>query len=196
MNQIQFLENLYNFYNRELFENKLPDVVISFSRDSNVSGVFLPEKWQSNNNPIHEISINPDYFEANSIDFHQTIVHEMCHIYQFENGTPGKNGYHNKEFSEIMFSIGLQTSDSGTENGNPTGYKMSDYIIEDGSFVSAFKKIQEHGYTIPSVKPIRSRKKHFGGVRSKYTCKCGYNIWGKSGLKIMCKNCKSDFEEN
>jgi len=33
------------------------------------------------------------------------------------------------------------------------------------------------------------------GTRAKYTCPCGNNIWGKSGLFIRCLDCDEDYTE-
>jgi hypothetical protein len=194
--QIKYLENLFTFYNQELFSNKLPDIIFVMSRDKKMSGEFSSDQWKDQaGKTIHEITINPDYFDAYNIDFHQTLVHEMCHLYQYEFGTPGKSGYHNLEFSKIMENVGLQTSDSGTPDGLRTGRRMSDFFLEDGLFINAFKKIQETSFEIPKYRAERTVKKRFGGVRSKYTCNCGTNIWGKSGLKISCRNCEGIFIE-
>jgi len=32
--------------------------------------------------------------------------------------------------------------------------------------------------------------------RSKYTCSCEINLWGKPGLNIICGDCRKAFEEN
>lgn len=194
--QIKYLENLFIFYNTQLFSNKLPEIIFVLSRDKKMSGEFTSDQWKDQHGKtIHEITINPDYFDPYNIDFHQTLVHEMCHLYQFEFGTPGKSGYHNREFSQIMQNVGLQTSDSGTPEGLKVGRRMSDYFIEDGAFIQAFKKIQETSFELPKLKSERILKKRFGGVRTKYTCNCGTNIWGKTGLQIVCKKCDGLFKE-
>ena len=33
------------------------------------------------------------------------------------------------------------------------------------------------------------------GKRKKYTCGCGCNVWGKSGLVLRCGLCDTDFTE-
>ena len=34
------------------------------------------------------------------------------------------------------------------------------------------------------------------GNRSKYSCSCGFNVWGKPGLRIVCADCESPFTED
>lgn len=191
--QIQYLENIFNYYNEKLFENKLPEVVLSFSRDPKMSGMFLPGKWGNENKTVHELVINSDFFKPTEMEFHQMIVHEMCHLFQFEFGTPGKRGYHNLEFQEIMNRVGLQTSDSGTPEGFKTGYKMADYPIESGSFLQAFQNISNVYPVDFSIEPKTEIKpKTNQGSRTKYSCSCS-NIWGKDNLQVSCNSCKQSF---
>lgn len=163
-----------------------------------MSGMFQPEKWKSKDGQmIHELTVNPDYIEPYDIEFHQTIVHEMCHLYQYLFGKPGRSGYHNLEFAEIMKNIGLQTSDTGTPDGFKTGKRMYDYVIDNGPFEKAFQKLQETRFKtleISAVKKDKVQKSGADGKRSKYTCSCGCNVWGKAGLQIVCKKCNFDFQ--
>jgi predicted SprT family Zn-dependent metalloprotease len=34
-----------------------------------------------------------------------------------------------------------------------------------------------------------------GSTRTKYTCKCGFNVWGKPGLLIGCGTCKTQYQD-
>ena len=116
-----------------------------------------------------------------------------------------------------MISIGLMPSSTGREGGKITGQNMSDYFIEDGPFIIAFKKIQENKMEPMPLEPENShlycketaadgsvtflpvRKEGAttkAGVRVKYTCDCGTNIWGKSELKIFCLECNTYFIGN
>lgn len=197
---LQYITNTFKYYNELLFKNKLPEVIFSISRDYKMSGMFNPNLWQNNKGiSIHELTVNPDYIEPYNIEFHQAIVHEMCHIHQHLFGTPGKSGYHNIEFSEIMYNVGLQTSDSGNHNGNKTGRRMRDYIINGGTFEKAFQGLQETGFEKLDIKPVKKNKvpiKGLSGRRSKYTCACGSNVWGKKGLEIKCSKCNKYYIQN
>lgn len=191
--QIQYIETLYTFYNTNLFEGKLPEVIFSFSRDSKMSGMFLPEKFKIENKIVHELVINPDSFLPDSIDCHQMIVHEMCHVWQYQFGTPGKRGYHNQEFENIMRKVGLQTSDSGATDGNKTGYRMSDYILPDGLFAKIYIGGNLPSLEAEQMEPVKTEKpKTNTGTRIKYSCSCS-NIWGKAHLQVSCNTCKQSF---
>lgn len=218
-NQYTHLEKLYKFYNQQLFAGELPDVLFTFSRTNKAAGYFASNRWKDpEGNFVHEISINPDIIkERFDMEFHQTLVHEMCHLWQMDFGTPARKGYHNKEWAEKMISVGLMPSTTGREGGKITGQNMSDYFIEDGHFVLTFKKIQENNFEplplepenshlycqetaadgsvtfIPVPKSEKQRTKN--GTRVKYSCKCDNNIWGKKEMLVYCLECGSNFIE-
>lgn len=219
--QYQYLERLYKFYNQKLFSGELPDIMFTFSRTNKAAGFFATNRWKDQNEKhVHEISINPEIIKDRyDIEFHQTLVHEMAHLWQQEFGNVSRKGYHNKEWAEKMISVGLMPSSTGREGGKITGQNMSDYFMEDGPFLLAFKHIQEnkmepmplepensHLYcketaadgsvTFLPVQKEESSKVSKAGVRVKYSCDCGTNIWGKSELKVYCLECSSDFIGN
>lgn len=43
------------------------------------------------------------------------------------------------------------------------------------------------------VEYIQEQKPKPKTSKNKFSCSCGQNIWGKPTLKVMCKNCNSDF---
>ena len=214
--QYKYLQNLYKFYNSELFTEQLPEVLITLSKQNGASGLFQANKWKDKNGKIvHEIAINPESIkERFDVDFHQTLVHEMVHLWQYEFGKPSRKGYHNKEWANKMIEIGLMPTNTGTPGGAIVGQNVTDYFIEDGKFVLAYKKLQENNYlplepindhlykkqvsengtvvftpVIDDVdsKPNKSR-------RIKYTCECGNNTWGKPKLEMYCNTCNTLFK--
>lgn len=199
MQNLQYINNIFNYYNSVLFEKKLPDVVFTISRDSKMSGMFSAGLWKKDGKQVHEIALNPDFINIYDIEFHQAIVHEMCHLEQHMFGKPGKSGYHNLEFSQIMERVGLQTSDTGTPDGFRTGRRMYDFVIENGPFQKAFQKLQETGFEAMEVIPVKKQKVsrgRFSGKRKKYSCACGVNVWGKSGISLTCNICNKKLIEN
>jgi len=109
-----------------------------------------------------------------------------------------------------MVSVGLMPSHTGQEGGNKTGQNMSDYPKENGVFLKALDTMPDE-FKLPftSVEGDRriSNDALMGlislvdgeqtvsksGKRTKYTCSCGFNVWGKDGLKITCDECQSSF---
>ncbi len=150
----RLLQTVYDRFNVELFESKLPDVVITLQREKNTMGYFSRERWFHSraNQKVHEIALNPAYFaHFPLIEVLQTMAHEMCHLYQHDHGTPGRGRYHNAEFARIMEKIGLMASDTGRPGGNRTGEKMADYPIEGGRFAEVCLALHSDGFFLPWV---------------------------------------------
>ena len=193
--QYILLDTLYDYYNKELFEGKLNDCMITTSRKKSANGFFSPESWKKkseNNLNLHEISINPDYLDREDEEWQSTLVHEMVHLRQKDFGKPSRNNYHNREWGDKMESLGLMPSNTGKPDGKKTGQGMTHYIISDGLFIKAFNRLSEKNikYTsslIPGGLAKASRAK------TKYMCPCGNKVWGKPELIVICGVCKNKF---
>lgn len=218
--QLQFktLEELFDYYNAELFGNQLQPCIVNLSRHRNAAGFFIFENWQSvkKGDKKHEISINPDTLSMGSEYWHSTLVHEMVHQWQYEYGKPSRYSYHNKEFAQKMKEIGLQPSSTGKPGGAETGQSMDHYQIEGGKFLIAFRRISTanlealqlpylnakkviHGFDDSTEEDTEQEEtsepkgKSKSGKKIKYMCPCGCKVWGKSGLELFCKICQADF---
>lgn len=192
------LGHAYAYFNKMLFDNKLPDCLITLNRKAHSYGYYHHEKFQNRKDKklMSEISLNPDEFnERDDLDILSTLVHEMVHVKQFYFGNPPRRGYHDKEFSNLMFEIGLQTSSTGTPEGKSTGQRMSHYIINGGRFeivanTFLLKGSKLHWNSRVEEKEVRERKK----TRSKYSCPtCMVNIWAKKNIVVLCGNCNEKF---
>ena len=137
------LQRIYQVFNTELFSSELPNCLITVQRKKRVMGYFSPNRWvDDGENKIHELALNPSYFtNCNFIEVFQTIVHEMCHLWQFEYGSPSRRSYHNKEWSSKMQEVGLIPSDTGLPGGKKTGQNMNDYPKKDGLFENVCIKL-------------------------------------------------------
>lgn len=202
-------QKMYDYFNDNLFGSLLPGVMLNFSREGrNTAGFVAPIKWIQGKNFIHELSITPTILSKSRKYVIQTLVHEMCHIWQIEFGSPSRLGYHNKEWADKMESLGLMPSNTGKQGGKRTGQKMSDYLIEGGKTNYYFKKMPEN-YWFPitesdpnkrimmltgndniKINPIQKKRK------KKYTCpRCNSNVWGKPNMTIICGCCMVPFLE-
>lgn len=135
----QSLEAAYQYFNKVLFNDKLPDVIFTVQRQKGVMGFFAPERWsEKGGRRCHEIAINPSYIaQSRLIEIMQTLVHEMVHCWQYSFGQPSRGHYHNKEWAYKMIEIGLMPSSTGEPGGSITGQFMSDYILENKPFHGA-----------------------------------------------------------
>jgi hypothetical protein len=150
------LQTAFEHFNRELFDNELPNVIFTMQRKQKCMGYFSPDRWASSekNEFCHELAINPAFIGNSSLlTTFQTLVHEQVHIFQAiepESRKPGRNGYHNKQWASKMEDIGLMPSSTGKPGGKKTGQNMSDYPIKGGPFLDACKSlINSHAFNIP-----------------------------------------------
>jgi len=134
------LQQAYDFFNERIFDNSLPGCLITLQREKRTYGYYSPKRFvgRDNGEQVDEIAMNPRYFSIRTIkESLSTLVHEMCHQKQEHFGTPGRKGYHNKEFAFYMESIGLMPSDTGEVGGRKVGQSMTHYIIINGLFDKA-----------------------------------------------------------
>lgn len=195
--QFKTLDDLYQFYNDRLFGSKLPECIVNMSRKGGSYGFFVPERWKGENMQrkiIHEISVNPDFMDRPDKEWHSTLVHDMCHLWQYEFGNPSRSCYHNKQWAAKMIDIGLMPSDTGEPGGKTTGQQMSHYIIEGGLFDVVFNALKEedleslrlkyrplmafmpeavHETIIPSEELVAEIKDNIGKAQASSTGKSG-----------------------
>ncbi|WP_395378070.1 SprT-like domain-containing protein [Marinicella sp. W31] len=148
-----FIQSTYTFFNQSLFSDQLPECLLTIQREKRMMGAFMSHRWKDNKGErIHEITLNPMYFITKKpLEFFQTVVHEMCHLWQHEFGKPGRRGYHNKQWAEKMESIGLMPSSTGEPGGKKTGEHMNDYPVDDGPFYRACIQYIKKGFILPYV---------------------------------------------
>ena len=222
--QFNALNGAYQFFNKNLFKGELPGCILNFSRLRGTHGFLAPERWKRVGEEefgTHEISLTPTTLYRSPIEIFSTLVHEMCHLWQWEFGNPSRNGYHNKEWAAKMKSVGLIPSNTGKPDGKETGQKMTHYIEENGRYHKAFKRLAKkyilpftsldgemmkmliEGGTNGSDGEESERKKRLRKLRpisrnkTKYSCPdCKVNVWGKPGLKIICGECDETFQPN
>ena len=212
--QYQSLQHAYNWFNRTLFDNQLPEVLITLQRSSVAYGWFGADKFSNRSDAderIDEIALNPQAMHGRSdTEILSTLVHEMAHAWQSHFGDPSRAGYHNEQWASLMESIGLIPTDTGAPGGKRTGQKMSHYIDEGGEFLRVCtqwlarhpKGIQWEIYDVisrPGEEGSDAEGDGKGGEngddsktkkrasKTKYTCPiCGQNAWAKPDAHLMC----------
>lgn len=144
------LQHAYDFFNEELFQGQLPSCLITLQREKSTFGYFSANRFGSiQGGYTDEIALNPTYFAAVPLlETMQTLVHEMCHLWQHHLGKPGRVRYHNDEWANKMESIGLMPSSTGQPGGRRTGDRMADYAIEGGPFLEAVKRLITQDFRI------------------------------------------------
>jgi len=151
-------QSAYEFFNITLFDDTLPDCLITLSRKKGSRGYFAGNRFThaTSNKQTDEIALNPEtlYGRTPQEQF-STLVHEMAHLWQHHFGSPGRGRYHNKEWAEKMLAIGLTPSDTGLPGGKMTGQKVSHFITPGGAFAEKVAYlIEKWGYCKRCSDPI------------------------------------------
>jgi predicted SprT family Zn-dependent metalloprotease len=208
----------YSYFNHRLFDNLLPDCVITFTKLPGTYGYFCAEAFQDRKgNVADEIAMNPIYFAKGDMESFGTLVHEMCHLWRHRFGPRnrkggfGAHGYHDKPWADKMVSIGLMPTDTGKPGGKRTGFHMLDYPIEGGPFDLACRELLISGHTVnwrdgrdlawifeafagaaqPEGGPPSARPKpRRGNTRVRFVCKgCDLIAWSRGSAKLICGAC-------
>lgn len=149
------LERAYDHFNKALFNNQLPPVLIVLQRNIQSMGHVSAKRWQNaRGRSVDELSVNPEYFLGRSIaEVCATLCHEMCHIWR-ENVCTQENSrrfYHDKAWARQMERIGLMPSHTGMPGGRKTGQHMSDYPIAESGFHVATMRLVYSDFMLPWV---------------------------------------------
>ena len=207
--QFTALEDARNYLNEHLFQKvfgrSLGPVMLRPARHGKAFGYYRNASWKEDGQaPVPEISLCPYGLNRSPDKVFATLVHELCHQYQYEYGKPGRTGYHNLEFAEIMRKVGLFCSSTGEPGGKQTGDQMTHYIVLDGLFAKVFTRMPKD-YLLP-FKPLFDEEYFVTGTsctsvgkpkpmnnknKTKFTCLgCGAAAWGKYSLDINCNQCE------
>jgi predicted SprT family Zn-dependent metalloprotease len=184
----------FDFFNAQLFGSKLPPVMFTIHRKKNARGYFWAEQFQEKGDDavkVDEIALNPEHMSRDTKDILSTLVHEMTHLEQQHFGKPGKDGYHNKEWGDLMDAVGLEPTSTGMPGGARTGKKVTHMIVAGGPFDLACAKFLAQGhdlswFTLPPVKVEKGKDLS----KVKHTCPaCEAKVWGKLGIRVFCGDC-------
>ena len=195
--EYQGFQRAYDFFNRELFEGSLPQVLVTLQRHANTRGYFSPERFSGRVDKVavHELALNPDNFTGRTdAMILSTLAHEMAHVWQQTHGKPPRRSYHDRQWAGKMWEIGLQPSSTGEEGGKETGQSMSHYIIPEGRYAQAYMKLAAQGFalhwqSVPAIEQARGKK----SSKTKFTCpECGLNTWAKPNACLICGECYDD----
>ena len=126
----------------------MSECIVNLSRRSRTHGFFVPNLWVSHfpeasepEEHVYEISLNPDHMMRPSIQWHFTLVHEMVHLWQHENGKPSHLAYHNRQWAVKMLETGLLPTGNGEPDCKMTGQSVSHLIVSGGLFEQVYNSL-------------------------------------------------------
>lgn len=192
-------QQAYEHFNKALFGNELPNALITLQRRKGTFGYFSGDRFNnSEGRAADEIALNPARFgDRPPIDLLATLVHEMVHLWQHHQGTPGRGRYHNREWAEKMKSVGLQPTDTGEEGGKETGETVNHMITPGGLFEQAARKLIAKDFAIvwketpttplPQLDGDGTAPAPKSGKRVRYACPdCELKAWAKHDARLVC----------
>lgn len=207
------LQIAYDFFNRRLFDSKLPECLLTLQRkNAKVYGYFSPNRFKDVHSSLaDELAMNPIHFHNREIEqVLSTLAHEQVHVWQQHYGKPGRGKYHNKEWGQKMKAIGLHPSKTGKPGGKETGDQMTHYVIEGGLFQKSCIELLRSGFCLSWAEDSKKTDPPAGSDldgeieieiktdksnRLKYSCpKCKLNAWGKPDLSLICGTCQIELK--
>ncbi|MEO0681822.1 MAG: SprT-like domain-containing protein [Pseudomonadota bacterium] len=184
------LQQAYEHFNWALFDQRLPNCLITLQRRGRGFGFFAAGRLRRGDGArADEIALNPARFRGQGdLATLAVLAHEMVHLWQHHFGAPGRARYHNAEWALQMRRIGLQPSHDGTPDGRSTGDVMHHLIVANGPFEAAARDLIARGFEIVwQDGPTRPAAGGRGGRRSKFVCPvCGLAAWSRPGARLLC----------
>lgn len=211
------LQLAFDYFNKHLFDGKLPECLITFQNHPLAIGFYRPKHFKGRTDSkmyTDEIALNPDEFSTRSNEqILSTLVHEMVHLWQYHFGKASRCGYHNKQWAHKMLEIGLKPK-SNDDPEKIVGQSMTHEIMQGGRFqmtaqtllkkhsllnwesVSWFNLLigtpdDDNGGDEPSISPKHQPKpKRKDKSKVKFSCaECGLNAWAKESACLVCGVC-------
>ena len=194
-NTIQQLEDLFGIFNYKYFNGELSKPVITVSPDT-TKGAYgwctSYKAWKEaadHESGYYEINICAEYLSRPYEEVAGTMLHEMVHLYNLENGvkdTSRAGTYHNKKFKEAAEKHGLIV-----ENDPKYGWCKTELTVESLMEVHDFMdSIGRNSFDLYR-EPVKEKKK--GGKKSssrKYVCPCcGMIVRATKEVRVKCFDC-------
>ena len=192
----QKLEELFQIFNQKFFGSALSKPVITIAGKGNMkaSGWCTRDKvWQDGKeNGYYEINICSEYLDSPIEEICNTLLHEMCHLYNALNGIKDcsrTSQYHNKKFKECAEKHGLNV-----EQDENRGFAITTLKPKTLEFIRTldiekfeFRRIKTKGEREANNRNEEQPKK---SSTRKYICpKCRDSVRATKIKKIICGDC-------
>ena len=132
------------------------------------------------------ININRCHLDRPLWEILVVLIHEMCHSWQSQYGTPARSWFHNKEFKLKMLKIGIET-DSGGRHLKVKGPFV--FLLEKHGIKFGCPKNAQGEIKMPQDQKPKGKSK-----LKKWECLCGQSARvGKKEFHAICKLCEGEF---
>lgn len=196
------LEDLFEVFNEKYFDSELSRPVITVSPNHKTSAFGWCTGWKAwkekdGGEGYYEINICAEYLSGPFNEVAATMLHEMVHLWNIENGiqdTSRGGTYHNKEFKTTAELHGLTV-----EKDEKYGWCKTDLnpeaLEETNNYMDFIGKDSFDIYreSEPTEEPKEKKK---GGNSIKYVCPmCGAIIRATKKVRVICAECDVEFTE-
>lgn len=179
--------------NEILFSSKLQPtkIAIETSKHRRIAAWAYFEPSSGWDSKMPQITFLTSRWKGDYIEIISTLVHEMCHQYNYENKIKDveiSNGRHNKNFKKAAIELGLLiVKNSGSTQGlnQTTASQELIYIVE--TKLDFNRKALS---IIHSDSLFNDKTKQFN---YKYECSCGKTLTIRKKMDINCNNCNTKF---
>ena len=196
-----YLNKVFDLLNAEFFEGTLSRPTITIQSTPRAYGHFSlrEDTWVSKLGGTHEINIGAGTLARPIEEVVATLLHEMIHYYNFENGVQDcsrGNTYHNRKFKAAAEAHGLTVTHSDKYGWSHTapGEALLDFILENGLTDILINRNEFGGFRITgtgthsgtggSATPARTSSTR------KYICPCcGNSVRATKAVNIACLDC-------
>lgn len=193
---IQQLEDLFGIFNYKYFNGELSKPVITVSPDM-TKGAYgwctSYKAWKEaghDTEGYYEINICAEYLSRPYEEVAGTMLHEMVHLYNLENGvkdTSRAGTYHNRKFKEAAEAHGLTVA-----SNEKYGWCETALTEEAKQEVKDFMdSIGKTSFDLYREKVAEEKKKGGKSNSRKYVCPCcGLIIRATKEVKVVCFDCE------
>lgn len=195
-----YLNKIFDMLNEEFFESALSRPTITIQSTPKAYGHFSlrDDTWISKNGGSHEINIGAGTLARPIESVIATLVHEMVHYYNYENGIQDcsrGNTYHNKRFKEAAEKHGLCVEHSekyGWSHTCPSD-ELLEFVLKNDLTDILINRNELGGFQIPGTGThsgvITGTPRRTSSTR-KYICPCcGNSVRATKTVNIACLDC-------
>ena len=195
-----YLNKVFDLLNEEFFENTLSRPTITIQSTPRAYGHFSlrEDTWVSKLGGTHEINIGAGTLARPIEEVAATLLHEMVHYYNFENGVQDcsrGSTYHNRRFKASAEAHGLRvehTDKYGWSRTSPSDALLHFILKNDLTDIlinrNEYNGAHVHGTGARRGTEITSPPKP--NSTRKYICPCcGNSVRATKAVNIACLDC-------
>ena len=195
-----YLNKVFDLLNEEFFENTLSRPTITIQSTPRAYGHFSlrEDTWVSKLGGTHEINIGAGTLARPIEEVAATLLHEMVHYYNFENGVQDcsrGSTYHNRRFKASAEAHGLRvehTDKYGWSRTSPSD-ALLDFILKNeltDILINRNEYNGAHVYGTGARRGTETTSPPKPNSTRKYICPCcGNSVRATKAVNIACLDC-------